>query len=921
MKLKSLLITLFICSLGWSQNRGKISGVILDKDLNNEPLGFANITLKGTSIGTSTNIEGKYTIEVAAGTYTLVISFLGYETVEIPCVVKENEITVVNKTIGSGSVSLSDVVVKSTVNREKETALLLEQKNAIEIKQSIGAQELSRKGVSDAATAITKTTGITKQEGSGNIFVRGLGDRYNSTTMNGIPVPSNDPEKKNLNLEIFNTDIIESIGINKVYNSKLYGDFAGGNVDIVSKEYKGKGFLKVDVGSKGNSNALTDKEFKLKKGYSKLGFDKFEIPNNSLTQYNYSSLQLETQKPIASSFTISGGKSYQIGSEGKLSLFATIGYGNEYNAINNGIAKSDVNGAGVAGKNFNSYTKLNFNTNTTGMVNVGFKLNNKNKFSFNSVFINTSADAKEEYSGYVVDLAENGNGFIRRSTFEKNTVLINQFLGEHQYGERSKLNLGISYNTIKGDMPDRTQNALRKEVNGYVLSSINASDNHRYFQNLKENEIAGNLTYDYKFGKKENEFKGKITFGYNARIKTRDFESIQFNFDTNAAFANTIVDIDNLDGFYNQKNFSNGYFDIKTFRGGAQSPNALQPQTYKGDQSINAGFLNLEYNFNKLTTVVGLRVENIVQKVKWDTQLSPFDNSNPNKNRDELTKIAFLPSLILKYKLTEKQNLRLGASKTYTLPQFKERALFVYEEVLQVKVGNPFLYESDDYNLDLKWELFPKTEEIISFTAFGKYIQNPINEVVIASSTNDISFINTGDYGYVAGAELEYRKQLFNIGEANIKKLSLGFNASYLHSEQELSSEKVKSETDYEVDFTNKKSSFTGASDLLLNADISFFNSWNNKESSLNTTLSFTHFSDRINAIGTGLRGDLVDKAFGSLDFITKIKLTKHFGIDFLAKNVLDPKIQRTQENKNGDVNILSYKKGTTFGLSINYQF
>jgi hypothetical protein len=133
MKLKLLLITLFICSLGWSQNRGKISGVILDKDLNNEPLGFANITLKGTSIGTSTNVEGKYTIEVAAGTYILVISFLGYETVEIPCIVKENEITVVNKTIGSGSVSLSDVVVKSTVNREKETALLLEQKNAIEI--------------------------------------------------------------------------------------------------------------------------------------------------------------------------------------------------------------------------------------------------------------------------------------------------------------------------------------------------------------------------------------------------------------------------------------------------------------------------------------------------------------------------------------------------------------------------------------------------------------------------------------------------------------------------------------------------------------------------------------------------------------------------------------------------------------------
>jgi hypothetical protein len=107
----------------------------------------------------------------------------------------------------------------------------------------------------------------------------------------------------------------------------------------------------------------------------------------------------------------------------------------------------------------------------------------------------------------------------------------------------------------------------------------------------------------------------------------------------------------------------------------------------------------------------------------------------------------------MKYELNSKQNLRLGLSKTYTLPQFKERAPFIYEEVLQVKVGNKDLYASDDYNLDLKWEMFPKSDELISVTAFGKYILNPMNEVTISSSSNDISYINTGDYGYVAGAE------------------------------------------------------------------------------------------------------------------------------------------------------------------------
>ena len=191
------------------------------------------------------------------------------------------------------------------------------------------------------ATAVTKTTGITKQEGSGNIFVRGLGDRYNSTTLNGLPIPSNDPEKKNIALDIFSTDIVESVGIDKVYNSKLFGDFAGGNVDIVSKEYKGKGFFKVDIGSKINTNAIAEDNFQLQKGYSATGFGSKSIPGNALTEYNFSTLQLEDRNPFAGSIGLSGGKSFDIGKEGKLSLFGTANYSNEYNAITDGSAKSN----------------------------------------------------------------------------------------------------------------------------------------------------------------------------------------------------------------------------------------------------------------------------------------------------------------------------------------------------------------------------------------------------------------------------------------------------------------------------------------------------------------------------------------------------------------------------------------------------
>ena len=917
MKLKFLIITLFICVLGFSQNKGTISGILTDKDSNNQALPFANVLIKGTKTGVNTDLDGKYSIAVTPGNYILQFSFVGYESLEVPVTVKADEKVTINRALGSGSYKLEDVVIKAAApNRQKETALLLEQKNAVEIKQTIGAQELSRKGVSDVATAVTKTTGITKQEGSGNIFVRGLGDRYNSTTMNGLPIPSNDPEKKNINLDIFSTDILEYVSIDKVYNSKLYGDFAGGNVDIVSKDYKGNGYLKFEIGSKINTNAISKDAFSLQKGISNFGFNSSSIPSNPLTQYNYSSLQLETKSPIGSNFGISGGKSFNVGSEGKLNLFATASFGNDYASRNEGSAKGSVNGSGVVNKNFEDYSLVSYNTNFTGMLNLGYKINNRNKINFNSVFINTSSLSKEEYTGYIVDIANDGNGLIRRNKFEKNSLWINQLLGEHTFNERSKFNWGASYNTIQGDMPDRNQNIFRKEPTGYVLSSISAPDNHRYFQKLMENEVAANLSFDYKFSKTgEGEYKGKLTAGYNGRFKTRDFEATQFNFKANQGFNNTIVDPNSLDSFYNQQNLSNGYFEITTFRGNYQVPNALKPQTYNGEQYINGGFLNTEYKFNKLTTVVGLRGEYVFQKVKWNTQLDPTGGN------DELDKLAFLPSLTMKYELTEKQNLRFGFSKTYTLPQFKERALFVYEDVTEVKVGNPNLYASDNYNFDLKWEMFPKSEELISLTAFGKYIQNPINEVTIASSTNDISFINTGDYGYVAGAEVEYRKLLFNFDDSNSKKLSAGINASYLYSNQDLNTEKVIKETDYNVVFTNTKSSFTGASDLLLNADISFFNEWNDKGSNLNTTLAYTYFSDRLYAIGTNDRGDLVDKAFGSLDFIAKSKLNKKIGIDFVLKNLLDPRIDRVQANSSGDVNVLSYKKGLSFSLNLNYQF
>ncbi|WP_442786862.1 TonB-dependent receptor domain-containing protein [Flavobacterium suncheonense] len=913
MKFKFLLVAFFATLSGFAQ-KGTVAGMITDKNLNNEVLPFATVLVKGTTNGTNTDENGKYTLTVSEGSHVLVVSFLGYESAEVPFTIAANETKTINLALDMKGVALEDVVIKTEPNRHKETTLLAEQKKAVEIKQTIGAQELSRKGVSDVATAVAKTTGITKQEGSGNIYVRGLGDRYNSTTLNGLPIPSNNPEKKNISLDIFPTDIVELVSIDKVYTGRITGDFAGGNIDIVSKDFKGIGMFRLDIGTGANTNAVSEDHFKLQKGYNVFGFSNPSNPK-TIGTYEFKTLTMEERAPFSGSFGVSGGKSFNVGVSGKLSVFATGSFNNEYTSRQHGRVKGGVNGdASLINKDFETYSANGYNTNTTGLANIGYKINSNHKINFNSVFINTSGESNSEYFGYVADLANDRNGLIRRTKYEKNTLSISQLLGEHKFGERIKANWGMARNTIEGDMPDRVTNSFRKTDTGYQIISQSRPDNNRYYQRLTEEENVVNASLSYAFQKNQNEeFKGKLTAGYNGRSKTRTFKATQFNFKTEVPYLTTLVDIDNLDLFYNPENYTNGYFNIFTYSGGVDDPAALTPQRYTGAQYIHGIYLTADYKFSdKLTASLSVRGETIYQKVKWKTQLDPIGA------KDVFEKNAFLPNAILKYEVNNKQNLRFGTSKTYTLPQFKERALFVYEEIDEVKVGNPYLYPSDNYNVDIKWELFPKSEEIISVGAFGKYIMNPINEITIASSTNDISFVNTGDKGYVAGIEAEVRKV---IGEFSNNKLTAGLNASYMYTTQDLSSEKVQKETKYGVVFTNSKSGFTGASPLLVNADLTLLREWNNKESNIMGTLAYSYFSDRLYSIGTNFRGDVVDKAVSTLDFIFKSKINKNLGLNFSAKNLLNPKIERVQENNNGDVTLLTYTKGISLSLGMNYQF
>ena len=248
MKIKILFFTLLLCSISLAQNKGTIKGMLTDKETNNAPLAFANAIIKGTSVGVTTDEKGQYSLSIAPGNYTIQFSYVGYENVEVIVKVIAGETITIDKVLGSGGYKLEDVVIQKTLSREKETALLLEQKKAVEIKQSIGAQEMSRKGISDVEEGLTKITGITKV-GSRGLFVRGLEDRYNNLLINDLAAPTNNPFKKIIPLDLFPTDIVSVIDVYKTFNPNIYGDFAGGTFNIATSTSKGsKSVTKINIG-------------------------------------------------------------------------------------------------------------------------------------------------------------------------------------------------------------------------------------------------------------------------------------------------------------------------------------------------------------------------------------------------------------------------------------------------------------------------------------------------------------------------------------------------------------------------------------------------------------------------------------------------------------------------------------------------
>tara|TARA_B110000902_G_scaffold20188_1_gene22822 strand:- start:3803 stop:4855 length:1053 start_codon:yes stop_codon:yes gene_type:complete len=343
MNKKIVFVALLISLIANAQDRGTVKGLLTDKEYNNDPLPFANVQLKGTTIGTTTDFDGLYTLSLDPGDHTIVFSFLGYKKIEKKFIITSGETIIIDQLMSAEEgVALDEIIIKSSTNKEKASVLILEQKKAIAIKTVLGAQELSIKGISDAGAAVTKTTGVSK--GVKNIIVRGLGDRYNSTTFNGLPLPSEDPEYKNISLAFFETSIIKNIGVNKVFTSANGGDVGGANIDIVSKELTKRKEGNISLGLGINSQTVS-KNFLMIDGTNKFGTQKL---NHSITDFGVYNFQ-NSFNPNSQNFQLNKsisfkyGKKYAVGEDNTFSFFLVGSSNGSYN-YQEGNIKQNTNG-------------------------------------------------------------------------------------------------------------------------------------------------------------------------------------------------------------------------------------------------------------------------------------------------------------------------------------------------------------------------------------------------------------------------------------------------------------------------------------------------------------------------------------------------------------------------------------------------
>ncbi len=868
---------------------GNIKGTVLDKQTK-EPLTGATIQITGTAQGVVADIDGNYTLNVNDGTYTITVRYIGYKDILLNSIKVKAE-TLLNFEMESDAQALGEVSVVAKKNLEGERALQMERQKATLAIENLGAKEMSIKGISNVEEGVKKITGISIAS-AGQLIVRGLGDRYSTTTLNGLPIASPNPDNKLIPLDIFPASTVQNITVSKVYDASAFADYSGAHIDISTKENVGSDFLSISFNAGGKFNTLGKDFYRMDRDGSLFKTPSLDqkLIDMSLTDFEEyarhnrlfnTSFQV-SKKTALPEFggNIGFGKRFTLGGN-EVSVLGSIGVSNDLQTMDNASIRTlEATGNTLNEFNYDSYSN---ELKIAALGNLGYSFRTSDHIGYTFFYARNAIDTYMRREG--VDYEDHhliGSNNVTHIYSLQN----HQVNGKHYFGKQWDLNWSGSYSKTSSDEPDRRQVMFIREDDQIKLFKLNRQETMRYFGSLNEDEWVGDLTANYRFGD-----NNKLQAGFTYKDKNRDYMGTRFYYNLNKLNP-TITDIYDTDSFLNMENVENGSITIDRKK---------QPKdSYTAGNSIYAGYIATEYYpVAPLLVNLGVRYEISKQWVDYYTDGGKAERSELNKN-------DLFPSLNMKYQMNEKNSLRFAFSRTVTRPSFIEMAPFLYQESYgsaQIR-GNADLQNGYNYNIDLRYELFEKNGDMLSITAYYKHLKAPIERVQTLSGGSAVHSFRNADNGMATGVEIEFRKEI-------VKDLRFGVNGSYMYTNVKLPEGGA---------YTNSQRALQGASPYLANADLTYSPAFSN-DRQLSVALLYNLQGPRIHSVGISGLGDIKQQPVHTLNFTGSYRFNRRFAVKLQVNDLLNQDILFKQEvPTTGDkVEVERFRKGTGFEVGFSY--
>lgn len=888
---KTCLLILAMLPFCLFSQGGTIRGTVIDNDTG-ETVPFANVLVVENQTGTTSDLDGAFALSIGEGTYTLEISFLGYSTVTISEVaVSPGEVTLIDDIrLYQESELIEEIVVSSVAIRNTETAILTIQKKSPNLLDGISSQTFRKIGDSDAASAIRRVTGVSV-EGGKYVFVRGLGDRYTKSILNGMDIPGLDPDRNTLQMDIFPTNLIDNILVLKSFTPDLPGDFTGGVVDIVTKDFPEEKSFSVSA-TAGLNPDMHFNQYYLKApggGMDFLGMDDGtrDLPidrNAPIPAPIPSNANAQTLTDMTSAFNpdmaVRRGKSFMNYSVG-------IAAGNQ---INKEKATWGYNMA-LSYKNntdyydlvqYNSYRKNDLGSEDPfGLETTRTQLGN---FGSNNVFVSGLLGGAVKFKNHkiVLNLIRLQNGqstagdFFQESFFPNSNQLFRDNLeyseraitnallkGKHTFQARD-LTIDWSLSPTMSSINDKDirVSPFRFDDGVYSIEPSEGAEPRRIWRELEETNISGrvDVTKKLKLGDRES----KLKFGFSGTLKQRDYAILTYRVN---ARSQSFLDIDgDPDALFQPENI----WTPETRRGTFLVGNIEPANMYDASQQILAGYVMNELPLgDNIKAIYGLRVE------KFDHRYTGQNNLGDEiyDNEKIIDVLDLLPSANLVYGLSDNANLRVSYSRTLARPSFKEASIAEIYDALTDRtfIGNIDLEETKINNFDARLEYFQSGGQMLSVSGFYKAFTDPIEVVAFNQAAPDnFQPRNVGD-AKVYGIEVEARKNLHFISES-LRSFSIGTNLTFVHSEVEMNENELLSRIENarpgeEIGTTRE---MQGQSPYIINALLSY----NGLENGVEATMSYNVQGERLSIVGIGRNPDVFEQPFHALN----LKLSKRLG-------------------------------------------